>query len=127
MLNFPSMEKRGSPYRHSNFDLVKNYTLYSAMLSTQSSSTWLANLVETRGPLLIAPRGGEHGEAADVLVDMLAQAPAVGADSLFDPAAVTEKVLAARAECAEVWRGVMLGAAQEQLDIERGMLEGGLS
>lgn len=137
MLNFPSHANlRGSPYRHANFDLVKNYTLYlgiakvlKEMFSSrknQEDADWLAEFFMTHGRELIRPYGGVRGRADEVVEKLLGTVPAVRGTGFFDPAALTERVLEMREQCAATWLAVMKGAERDQLDLKRMLLEDGV-
>lgn len=134
MLNFPSHANlRGSPYRHANFDLVKNYTLYlgiakvlKEMFASKKSvedSDWLAEFFMTHGRELIRPYGGMRGRADEVIEKLLETTPAVRGNEFFDPAALTERILEMREKCAAVWLTVMKEAEKDQLDLKRKLLE----
>lgn len=138
MLTLPSNgDRRGSPFRNANFDLVKNYTLYLGLRAAVRELTarrksddadWLETFVSENADELIRPHGGALGAADAVVEKMLAASPAIrdGTASFFDPRRLAEKVLGQRADCAEAWLQVMREANEDQLDLERRLLEGEL-
>lgn len=138
LLTLPSNgDRRGSPFRNANFDLVKNYTLYLGLRTAvrelaarrkSEDAEWLENFVSENGGELIRPHGSTFGAADAVVEKILAASPAIrdGRAGFFDPRRLAEMVLGRRASCAEEWLQVMRDANDDQLDLERHLLEGGL-
>lgn len=133
MLNYPTnADIKGSPYRAANFDLMKNYTLFLALMNTlqdmkRSSKTlssdinWLEQFLTENGKELVAPRQwGRGDEMLDLLLDEL---PRVTATGLFDPGRIVDEILMERDKCAKVWMDVMKTADQEMIDLMRHVLE----
>lgn len=135
MLTLPSNgDRRGSPFRNANFDLVKNYTVYLGLRAAvrelqargeKDDAEWLKRFTAKHSDQLIRPHGGDHGAADAAIGKLLAASPTIreGTAGLFDPRRLAEMVLEHRAECAEEWLEVMREAFEDQLDIERRMLE----
>lgn len=138
MLTLPSNgDRRGSPFRSANFDLVKNYSvflgLHAAVRELElrragEDARWLAGFVAENGGELISPYGGALGAADEVVNKLFAASPAVrdGGAGFFDPQRLAEMVLECRAKCAEEWLDVVREAAEDQLNLERQLLEEGL-
>lgn len=138
MLNFPVMDRRGSPFRVSNFDLLKNYTLFLGVLSVLnqiravpsrgSDAKWLTEFFEKRSKQLIQPHGGALHASDDFILDMLSTTPVLRTDTgtaieLFDPMALTETILEQREKYANVWLDEVRRADDYQLELEREVLE----
>lgn len=130
----PNGDRRGSPFRTANFDLVKNYTIYLGLHSAirelnvraaSEDARWLEAFLAENGGQLIRPYGGELGAADEIVEKLFAVSPAVreGRGGFFDPQRLAEMVLELRAACAEEWLKAVQGADQDQLDLERRLLE----
>lgn len=135
MLTMPTNgDRRGSPFRNANFDLVKNYTIYLGLYAAireldvrgeKEDAEWLKKFIEEQGEQLMKPYGGELGTADAVVEELLAASPTVrpGKAALFDPRKLAEMVLEQRTKCAEEWLQVMRDADEDQLDLGRRLLE----
>lgn len=131
----PNADLRGSPYRNANFDLVKNYTLYlglkdairelSSRSQTREDAEWLTAFLIKHGKELLQPYGGERGSADAVVEALLMTPPSIRerSGSFLDPSRLAEKVMELREECATAWLQIMKDASDDQLDLERGLLE----
>lgn len=135
---FPGVEQ-GSPYREANYDLALNYTLHCGLVSVMSqlgtssarvdrrSLEWLQEFAKDRAPRLLYPPRGIRRLSDSFVAGLLSQAPAIAGEAMLDPMRLCEQILNARlAAVTDDWIPVCAVAAEEHLEIEKGLLEGSI-
>lgn len=132
---FPGVE-HGSPYREANYDLALNYTLHCGLVnvmrelrnsgdaSDMRSLQLLQEFSKIRAQLLLLPPRGLRRMADSFVAGLLSQAPTVSGNNMLDPMRLCERILEARLFAArDQWIPVCSDAAQEQLEIDKELLE----
>lgn len=129
----------GTPYREANYDLASNMVSFIAcehlILEMETGGQdsiregeWLRKFCQPRLSGLLQPPRGIRRAADAFFAALLSESPLLRDSKVMcDPLRLCERILGIRLAIAGVWVEALGDVPTEQLDIERGLLEGGLS
>lgn len=122
-LSYAGVDGGGSPYREANFDLALCLGLYLAV-ELGEGGDWFRRFAAARAEGLLRPERGIRRAADGFLAALLSQSPLLREGGVAtDPMGICGDLLARRVQICNVWIEALDGVAEEQLDIEREMLE----
>lgn len=122
-LSYAGVEGGGSPYREANFDLALCLGLYMAV-ELNEGGDWFRKFCEGRAERLLRPERGIRRAADGFLAALLSQSPLLKESGIAsDPMGICGELLGRRVQICDVWMETLKTVPEEQLDLEREILE----